>query len=176
MAKAERVLRLSGSYYRKEGISEKDFHDFISYRHGVECAKIHARYDILKYQMAFNSSATQALTKSMKLPYKVSDRDFEIEYYFKDVAALLAVSADEDFKTLHVEAEPYVDLATTVVTLTWVEVYLEDGKIVNIDSEGRSLQPSFEELSDIKISDKPGLQVLLKTGCVRVSCNTYLPT
>lgn len=51
MAKAERVLRISGTYYRKEGISEKEFHDFLSYRHGVESAKIHEKYGILKYEM-----------------------------------------------------------------------------------------------------------------------------
>lgn len=56
---------------------------------------------------------------------------------------------------MHVECEPYVDLETTTVTLTWIEVYLEDGKLVNVDSEGKSLQPSFEELSDIKVADKP---------------------
>ncbi|OTB01610.1 hypothetical protein M426DRAFT_25504 [Hypoxylon sp. CI-4A] len=155
MAKAERVLRLSGTYYRKEGISEKEFHDFLSHRHGVECAKIHAKYDILKYQMAFNASATQALAKSMKLPYQINNHDLEIEYYFKNVDPLLAISADEDFKALHVECEPYVDLTTTTVTLAWIEMYLEDGKLVNINAEGKSLQPSFEELSDIKVADKP---------------------
>lgn len=91
----------------------------------------------------------------MKLPYQLSTHDMEIEYYFKDVASLLAVSADEDFKALHIECEPYVDLTTTKVTLTWIEVYLEDGKLVNVDAAGKSMQPSFAELSDIKVSDKP---------------------
>ncbi|KAI0539809.1 hypothetical protein GGR58DRAFT_463532 [Xylaria digitata] len=155
MAKAERVLRISGTYYRKAGISEKEFHDFLSYRHGVESAKIHEKYGILKYDMAFNTASTQALGSSMKLPYKINDYDLQIEYYFKDVASLIAISGDEGFKALHVECEPYVDLATTTVTISWVEVYLEDGKLVNIDNEGKSLQPSFEELSDIKLSDNP---------------------
>ncbi|KAK8004847.1 hypothetical protein PG990_010884 [Apiospora arundinis] len=105
--------------------------------------------------MAFNTSATRGLLESLKLPYQLSTHDMEIEYYFKDVASLLAVSADEDFKALHVECEPYVDLTTTKVTLTWIEVYLEDGKLVNVDAAGKSMQPSFAELSDIKISDKP---------------------
>lgn len=91
----------------------------------------------------------------MKLPYKINDYDPQIEYYFKDVSSLIAISGDEGFKVLHVECEPYVDLATTTVTLSWVEVYLENGKLVNIDSEGKSLQPSFEELSNIKVSDDP---------------------
>ena len=104
---------------------------------------------------AFNTSETQALVNSMKLPYQVNDHDLEIEYYFKDVASLLPVSADEDFKALHVEAVPYIRMETTKITLTWIEVYLEDGKLVNIDSQGKSAQPSFEELSDIKLSEKP---------------------
>lgn len=91
----------------------------------------------------------------MKLPYNVNDHDLEIEYYFKDVASLLALSADEGFKALHVECVPYVDINRAKVTLSWIEVYLEDGKLVNIDSQGRSVQPSFEELSDIKLSDRP---------------------
>lgn len=51
MAKPERVLRLSGSYFRTEGLSEEEFYNFMSRRHGVECAKIHEKYGILKYQM-----------------------------------------------------------------------------------------------------------------------------
>ncbi|KAK8009251.1 hypothetical protein PG991_011802 [Apiospora marii] len=154
MAKPERVLRLSGRYHRNPDKSEEEFHDFLSHRHGVECAKIHERHGILKYQMAFNTTATRSLAESMKLPYPVNSHDMEIEYYFQDVASLLAVSADEGFKALHVECEPYVDLATTTVTLTWVEVYLEGGRLVNVDAAGKSTQPSFAELNDIARSDE----------------------
>ncbi|KAK7755708.1 hypothetical protein SLS62_002319 [Diatrype stigma] len=155
MAKPERVLRLFGSYYRNEGVSEEEFHEFMSRRHGVESAKIHEKYGILKYQMAFSTKSTRELAASLKLPYPVTENDMLIEYYFKDLDSLLAISADEDFKALHVEAEPYIRSEATQVTLTWIEVYLEDGKLVNIDSEGKSTQPSFAELSDIKVSDKP---------------------
>lgn len=50
MAKPERVLRMSGSYHRKEGVSEEEFHRFSRY-HAVKCAKIHEKYGILKYQI-----------------------------------------------------------------------------------------------------------------------------
>ncbi|KAK8094856.1 hypothetical protein PG997_001541 [Apiospora hydei] len=155
MAKPERVLRLAGSYRRRQGISEEEFHDYLSHRHGVECAKIHEKYGILKYQMAFNTTSTRALADSMKLPYPVSTHDLEIEYYFRDVASLLAVSADAGFRALHVECEPYVDLAATTVTLTWIEVYLEDGRLVNVDQEGRSAQLSFGELADVGVAEGP---------------------
>ena len=106
-------------------------------------------------RQTFNTASTRALLQSMKLPYTIDDHDLQIEYYFRDVSSLLAVSADEGFKELHVEAIPYVRLDNTTVALTWVEVYLEDGKLVNIGADGKSLQPSFAEQSDIQVSDKP---------------------
>lgn len=91
----------------------------------------------------------------MRLPYAIDGHDLQIEYYFRDVSSLLAVSADEDFKALHVEAAPYVRLDETAVALTWVEVYLEGGRLVNIGADGESLQPSFAAQSDVRVSDKP---------------------
>lgn len=91
----------------------------------------------------------------MKLPYSIDNHDLQIEYYFRDVSSLLAVSDDEGFKALHVEATPYVRLDETTVALNWVEVYLQGGKLVNIGADGQSLQPSFAEQCDIEASDKP---------------------
>lgn len=51
MSKPERVLRLAGSYYRTKGLSEEEFYNYMSRRHGAECAKTHEKYGILKYQM-----------------------------------------------------------------------------------------------------------------------------
>ncbi|KAK7741260.1 hypothetical protein SLS63_000813 [Diaporthe eres] len=138
----ERVLRLAGSYYRTKGLSEEEFYNYMSRRHGAECAKIHEKYGILKYQM------------TLKLPYGVDDHDLQIEYYFRDLSSLLAVSADEGFKALHVEGTPYVRLDEATVALTWVEVYIEGGRLVNIGADGESLQPSFAEQSDIRVSDR----------------------
>lgn len=91
----------------------------------------------------------------MKLPYSVDDHDFQIKYYFRDVSSLLRVSADEDFKAPHVEATPWSASDQTTVALTWVEVYLEGGKLVNVGADGESLQSSFAEQSDIRASDRP---------------------
>ncbi|KAI0506647.1 hypothetical protein F5B22DRAFT_622760 [Xylaria bambusicola] len=154
MAKLERVLRMSGISYRKEGVSEEEFHRF-SRSHAVACAKIHEKHGILKYQMAYSSSSLQALGHSMRTPYQVNKHDLEIEYYFKDVATLLAISNDEEFKNLHVEAEPYFDQDRSKVTLTWIETYVENGKIVNINSEGESLYASVASLAKVEESEKP---------------------
>ncbi|KAG6361962.1 hypothetical protein INS49_010191 [Diaporthe citri] len=138
-----------------QGLSEEEFHNYMPRRHGAECAKIREQYGILKYQMTFNTASTRALLQSMKLPYAIDDHDLQIEYYFRGVSSLLAVSGDEGFKALHVEATPYVRLDEATVALTWVEVYLEGGRLVNIGADGESLQPSFAEQSEIRVSDRP---------------------
>ena len=51
MATPTRVLRLTGSYYRNEGVSEEEFHKFMSTDHGVKSAAIHEKYGILRYQL-----------------------------------------------------------------------------------------------------------------------------
>ncbi|KAI0968020.1 hypothetical protein F4678DRAFT_231748 [Xylaria arbuscula] len=155
MAKVERVLRLSGLYKRKEGVSEEEFHSF-SRDHAVKCARIHEKYGVLKYQIAYSSSSAKELAKSMQTPYAVNEHDLEIEYYFKDTATLLAVSGDQEFKELHLESEPYVSHETAKVTLTWIETYVENGKMVNVGKEtNTSLYSSFAELADIKVSENP---------------------
>ena len=51
MAAPNRILRLTGSYKKLDGVSEADFHKFMSTDHAVKSAKIHERYGILKYQL-----------------------------------------------------------------------------------------------------------------------------
>ncbi|RHZ60656.1 hypothetical protein CDV55_104181 [Aspergillus turcosus] len=155
MSETQKVLRLAGSYYKLDHVSEEEFHRFISQDHAVKAAKIHERHGILHYQLAFGSSQTRELAKGLQLPWKIDDHDVTIEFYFTDVSALLAVSADQDFKDLHVDTEKFIRLDATTISVTWIEVYLKDGKIVNIDSEGKSLQPSFAERSVIALPEKP---------------------
>ncbi|KAF7169814.1 hypothetical protein CNMCM5623_002426 [Aspergillus felis] len=151
----KKVLRLAGSYYKLPEVSEEDFHAFISSDHAVKAAKIHEKYGILHYQLAIGTSHTRELAYGLKLPWKIDDHDVTIEYYFTDVSALLAVSADEEFKALHVDAEKFVRLDATTVAVTWVEVFLKDGKLVNIGPDGKSQHPPFAKRIDFALPDKP---------------------
>lgn len=92
---------------------------------------------------------------SLGLPWKVDDHDMVIEYYFRNVSELLAVSADADFKALHVDAMNFITIDNTTLSLTWVETYLEDGKLQNVGEDGKSLYASFTEISALSLSDAP---------------------
>jgi hypothetical protein len=128
MSEPQKVLRLAGSYYKLDHVSEEEFHNFISRDHAVKAAKIHERHGILHYQLvgipvpwseswrrhaltptqALGSSQTRELAKGLQLPWKIDDHDVTIEFYFTNVSALLAVSADQDFKDLHVDTEKFI--------------------------------------------------------------------
>ena len=178
MTRPKRILRLTGSYRRKEGVTEEQFHHFMSTDHAVKSAKIHERYGILKYQLvsgrrlficlkedvlptelfvpqAFNTDSVRTLVKSLQLPWPIYDRhDAIIEYYFEDIAALIGISADEDFKALHVDTVPFIDFDSTIISLTWIEVFLDNAKVVNVSADGKSLHAPFGESSKIELSDK----------------------
>ncbi|KAK5637546.1 hypothetical protein RRF57_013261 [Xylaria bambusicola] len=172
MAKLERVLRMSGVYHRKKGVSEEEFHRFSRY-HAVVCAKIHEKHGLLKYQIVrdvFLSCLCSFFSPMMRTgqqlfqcpsfrsehmtPYEVNTHDLEIEYYFKDVATLLAISNDEEFKRLHGESEPSVDHDTAKVTITWIDIYVENEKMVKINLEGESLYAPVADLAKVEKSEK----------------------
>jgi hypothetical protein len=44
---------------------------------------------------------------------------------------------------------PYVNLVHTVVTLGWVEKFIDNHKVVNFDEDGKSAYPSWAELNDL---------------------------
>jgi hypothetical protein len=93
---------------------------------------------------------------SLKLPWPTySGADVIIEYYFENLEALIGISSDDDFKALHVDCVPFINMETTIISLTWIEVFLENGKVINLSAEGESLHPSFAEASKIELSDKP---------------------
>ncbi|KAI9035220.1 EthD domain-containing protein [Aspergillus affinis] len=155
----KKVLRLAGSYYKLPEVSEEDFHSFMSNDHAVKAAKVHEKYGTLHYQLhrakAIGNSHTRELAHGLKLPWKIDDHDVTIEFYFTDVSTLLAVSADEEFKALHVDSENFVRLDATTVAVTWVEVFLKDGKLVHISPDGKSQHPPFAERIDFVLPEKP---------------------
>jgi hypothetical protein len=59
------------------------------------------------------------------------------------------VNSDPDFQALQATEGPYVSLVHTVVTLGWVEKYVDNHKVVNFDENGNSLYPPWSELNDL---------------------------
>lgn len=84
----------------------------------------------------------------------IDDHDITIEFYFKDFAALTAVGQDPEFQALQAEEEPYISRTHTVASLGWVEVFVQDGKVVNI-ANGKPTYGTFADVADITAPAQP---------------------
>ncbi|GAQ04938.1 hypothetical protein ALT_2259 [Aspergillus lentulus] len=76
------------------------------------------------------------------------DHDVTIEFYFRSFAELKRVNSDPEFQALQASEEPFVDPVRTVVSLSWVEKYVDEGKVVNIVDD-KSTYPSYDRLLDL---------------------------
>lgn len=71
-----------------------------------------------------------------------------MEFYFRNFAELEKINQDPEFQELQAAEGPYVNLIHTVVTLGWVEKYVDEGKVVNVKN-GKSTYPPWSELQDL---------------------------
>ena len=80
--------------------------------------------------------------------FTISDHHVQVEYYMRDMDAVYAVAADPEFQVLHGEEGPFVSRLHIVASVGWVEVYVENGRVVNL-VEGRPTYPEFVVMADV---------------------------
>ena len=71
-----------------------------------------------------------------------------IGFYFRSFADLNKVNADPEFQARQASEEPFVNRENTVVSLAWVEKYVDEGQMVNIVDD-ESTYPSYNSLLDL---------------------------
>jgi hypothetical protein len=86
--------------------------------------------------------------------WMVDDHDLTVELYFHSLALLEATMKDPEIQRLYEEEAPFVSKIHPVATLGWVEVYVKDGKAINVAS-GKSAYGCFEEVCDITKPHEP---------------------
>ena len=88
------------------------------------------------------------MNKRRNRGWVVDDHDMTVEFYFRSFEEMNKVTNDPDFQRLQAEEEPFVNRTHTVVSLGWVETYVENGNVVNIKDD-KSTYGSWEESSDM---------------------------
>ncbi|GAB1196792.1 hypothetical protein APSETT444_006069 [Aspergillus pseudonomiae] len=154
------VLRLTSFRYKKDGISEKDFHEYGTRQHAPNAARIQERHGAIKvthvngkkYLLTHRSRKiyTPSISKKLitdKIPWAVrpgwsiDDHDVSISVYVPDPETLQAIVTDPEFQSLIAGEDEILDQTRAHVTAGWEEVFIENGKIVDIE------RPSWEELT-----------------------------
>ncbi|KAL5356909.1 hypothetical protein BJX96DRAFT_172042 [Aspergillus floccosus] len=148
----QRLLRIAVSHNRHPSLNEEQFHQWATKEHCARAARIHARHGIEAYGMLFSPetarTTVQNLNHQLGGRWRIDEHDVTVEFYLHSLDELTSVLEDPEFKALQQEEEPYVSGEDIVATLGWVETYVQDGRVVNVDSEGFPTYPKFDVLAD----------------------------
>lgn len=72
----------------------------------------------------------------------MADFDATTEFYVHKLEDILAVLTDPEWASkIAPKDAQYADVTEALTTAGWEEVYIENGEIVNIGSDGRSTYP-----------------------------------
>lgn len=92
-----------------------------------------------------------------KRGWTIDDHDFAVEFYFRTFEEVTKVTLDPDFQAMQQEEEPWVSKHHIVTSLGWVETFVQDGKVVNIQ-DGKSTFPQFAAMTDLSSLTGGGAQ------------------
>ncbi|GJP96131.1 hypothetical protein AnigIFM63604_005791 [Aspergillus niger] len=142
------VLKLTSFRYKKEGISEKEFHEYASKSHAPKAAIVQARHGAIKVCQYHTPSASKRLITE-KIPWavrpgwEIEDHDIMVSVYVPNAETAQAIVTDPDFQSLVAGEDEICDQTRAKLTAGWEEVFVEDGKVVGED------YGSFEELTSL---------------------------
>ncbi|KAI2467520.1 hypothetical protein F4781DRAFT_433288 [Annulohypoxylon bovei var. microspora] len=154
------TLQVYGNMKNRSEDNEAFSRDYLA-----KVASIHARNGIEAYQQVFTPPPYRAALGrgcrspipsffSISPPYS-ADHDITVEFYFRSFADLEKVHRDPDSQMLQAVEGPYVNLVHAVVSLGWVEKYVDDGKVVNV-RDGKPMYPPWAELQDLSTAAAGG--------------------
>ncbi|KAL3468835.1 hypothetical protein BJX99DRAFT_98000 [Aspergillus californicus] len=146
----QRVLKLTNFRYKKEGVSDKEFHEATSKQHAPKAAIVQARHGVLKVSHYYTPSATKNIITekfpwSVRPGWEIDDHDVTVSLYVPNIETLQAIVTDPDFQALVMNEDGICDPDRGRMTMGWEEVHVEDGQIVSFD------YGSFEELTGASV-------------------------
>ncbi|KAH6648737.1 hypothetical protein BKA67DRAFT_538754 [Truncatella angustata] len=145
----ERLLRLSIAHFKKPNVTDEDFHRWATEEHCVRAAAIHAKHGVQTFDMLFSlkpaRDQVQKLNERLGGKWVVDNHDVVVEFYVRDIEAVEGIINDPDFQKLQSEEAPWIDAERDPIgaSLGWVEVYVEQGKAVNVTKDDK---PAYEKL------------------------------
>lgn len=99
------------------------------------------------FNLTATREAARELNERLGKKWVLDDHDVVVEFYLRDLEAVQRIIADPEFAKLQEEEAPWVDTERSdggvVAHLAWVEVYVENGKVVHVGSDGK---PTYARL------------------------------
>lgn len=87
----------------------------------------------------------QELNERLGSKWTVDSHDVVVEFYVRDLAVVEDIINDPDFQKLQSAETPWIDAERVPIgaSLGWVEVYLEQGKVVHVTEDEK---PAYGKL------------------------------
>ena len=79
----------------------------------------------------------------------MDDHDIQVSVWVRNTEDMVAIVMDPDFQALVSDEDKMVDRERATLVAGWEEVYVEDGKIVNVEDGKISYADSFAERSAV---------------------------
>ncbi|RFU72486.1 hypothetical protein TARUN_9762 [Trichoderma arundinaceum] len=135
MATKERLLRLTLQQYKNPKLTDAEFQKHWSEHHAPLASGWLARNGIIGYTQYHTPPETRNLASSLAeaVGATVAPFDAYIEFMVHNVEDLWKATADPEYPVKMQPDEQFMfDHGKMQVTVGWVEVYVQGGKVVNI--------------------------------------------
>lgn len=89
---------------------------------------------------------TSELNSMRGNPWQVRDFDAQVEFLFRDMETFYKGAADADFQALQAEEGPFISAKGAEISIGWIETYVSNGRVVNLDEAGKPVFPPYEAM------------------------------
>ncbi|EFY93687.1 hypothetical protein J3459_017864 [Metarhizium acridum] len=121
--------------YKKEGMDEKEYHDYVSKSHAGHLKALLAKNHIVSYTMQHNTSQTRALLGQIHpgiTAEKEADCDMVVQIVFRDIQDYLRVRQDPHWiNVVNPDHVNFADGKRTKFVTGWYEIHVTNGLVVS---------------------------------------------
>ncbi|KAF2688361.1 hypothetical protein K458DRAFT_440048 [Lentithecium fluviatile CBS 122367] len=130
----QRLFQWTVCAYRRPDLSEKEYHAYMSEKHGPLVKGLLVKYGIIRFSMIHNTTETRKQMAKIVGPQFNNHADYDcfVQAVFKDVEDFVRFKADPFYvEVIHHDHENFADTTRSRMTVGWVDDHVLNGKSVD---------------------------------------------